>query len=197
MAGRTGYPLEWFVEPVDESFKCGICKQVIRDRTVTPCGHVYCFQCISSWAGLYGVCPERCGEVELHSLSCPGPLDTISQFISGLSVHCQNRPAGCRIQIRLAEKCKHEQICPHRRPRDPTVLGKLLPKFSLSQQDLTRVNSSCSLSQDRNFKILHKRSESASALRIHTAPSSTASVCRPAAMPVAMVSNQHLFCMHS
>lgn len=198
MAGKTGYPLEWFVEPVKDSFKCGICKQVIRDPAVTPCGHVYCCQCISSWAGQYGVCPERCREVELHSLSCP--LNSISQLISGLFVHCQNRPAGCRTEVRLAEKRLHELTCPYGHRR--AVLGKLLPKFSLSQQDLTRVSSSA-VSQDRNFKIQHKRSDSASGLRIHSLPRrspSTASVCKPAtafahpAMPVAMVSNQHLTC---
>ena len=198
MAGSYGYPLEWFAKPVADRFKCGICKQVIRDPAVTPCGHIYCSQCISTWAKHYGVCPERCREVETNSLRCPL---NIGKLISGLTVHCKNRPAGCRIQTKLAEKSQHEQICSYSRPKSRKAgLGKLLPKFSLSQQDLRL--TSISSGQDRSFK--HQRSESASGLQIHTLPRrspsrspSTASSAlskstHNSAMPVAMVSNQHL-----
>lgn len=195
MAGSNGYPLEWFAKPVADRFKCGICKQVIRDPAVTPCGHIYCAQCISSWAKHYGVCPERCREVETNSLSCP--LNEMGKFISGLAVYCKNRPAGCRVQIKLAEKNQHEQVCSYSRPKR-VGLGKLLPKFSLSQQDLRLASP---LLQDRGFK--QQRTESTSGLQIHTLPrrspstasSAVSSVHRPAghcAMPVAMVSNQHL-----
>lgn len=190
MAVRNGYPLEWFVEPVSDNLKCGICSLVLRDPTITKCGHVYCALCISSWAGYYGVCPERCIEVEVDSLSCPLHL---SKLVSGLAVNCKNSPAGCRIQISLAEKRRHEQICSHSHSyscRSRSGLGKLLPKLSLSQQDLSP-----------HRKVLHQRTKSsgsASALRINIipkrSPSSVSVLGRSAAatahcaMPVAMVS---------
>lgn len=198
---RNGYPLEWFTGPIDEGFKCGICSLVLRDPTITKCGHVYCARCISSWAGYYGVCPECCRQVELDSLSCPLELSTI---VSGLAVRCKNRPAGCKAQIRLAEKHLHEQICSYRIRRTRSGLGKLLPNFSLSQQDLS------SVFKDRNCKIQHKRSKSSSGpgslLRVSSntvprrSPSSVSAVFRPGAvsarceMPVAMVSEYGSSC---
>lgn len=185
---RNGYPLEWFADVIAERFKCGICSQVLRDPTITKCGHIYCARCISSWAGYYGVCPERCGTVELDSLICPLELSII---ISGLSVRCKNRPEGCKAQIKLAEKPLHEQICPFRirRTRSALGLGRLLPKLSLSQQDLS------SVIEDRPCNIQHKRSKSSSLLRVaiprRTPSSVSAALFRPAArceMPVAMVS---------
>jgi hypothetical protein len=183
--------MEWFVEPVRENLKCGICKEVIREPRETPCGHIYCAQCISSWAGYYGICPERCREVS--QLSLRSPINDVGKFISGLAVNCKFWPAGCRAQIKLAEKYQHEQICAYR-PKSPTGLRKFRAKFSLSQQDLTGVNRS---SSESNFKI--HRQHSALGYRVHSLPRrspsvSAIAVCRQGAvsMPVAMVSNQHL-----
>lgn len=181
-----GYPLEWFAGPVDDSFKCGICCQVLRDPTATKCGHVYCARCISSWVSYYGVCPERCREMEVDSLKRTLHLD---KLISGLAVCCKNK--SCRMQPNLAEKHMHEQSCPHR-----STLKKLL-KFS-SQLDLR--------AEDSKFRVHHKRSRSsggsASTTRINAIARrspSAAALCRPSAldlsrapgpcaMPVAMVS---------
>lgn len=187
----AGYPVQWFVGDIDESLKCGICSNVLKDPTVTKCGHIYCGRCIVSWAGYYGVCPERCMQVDLDSLQCLTHMDL---FISGLLVHCKNRAAGCRLQIKLAEKYQHEQACPHRATGSTAAgrqgLRKLLP--SLSQQDL----------QGLKHKGHHKRTKSSgssSAAAIHLVPtvkrtpSSISAFFRPSAsrsraMPVAMVS---------
>ena len=182
----AGYPVQWFIGDIDESLKCGICSHVLRDPTVTKCGHIYCGRCIVSWAGYYGVCPERCMEVDIDSLQS---LTHMELFISGLLVHCKNRPAGCRLQIKLAEKHQHDLVCPYR-GAGRQGLRKLLP--SLSHQDL----------QGPRHKGHHKRtksSESSSAAAIHhnptvkRTPSSVSAFFRPSApgsraMPVAMVS---------
>lgn len=188
----AGYPVEWFAQTVDESYKCGICCQVLRDPTTTKCGHIYCSRCISSWVSYHGVCPERCRELEVDSLK---PM-RVGNLISGLAVHCKNKSIGCRVQVSLAEKHLHEDSCAYSRP---TGLRRLLSKFSLSQQDLSKYN------------VNHKRTNSSgvgSSSRINPiaktckrSPSSAAALCRPStAMPVVMVSselaailaNQHL-----
>lgn len=187
MATECGYPLEWFAQSVDESYKCGICCQVLRDPTTTKCGHVYCSQCISSWVNYYSVCPERCGELEVDSLR---RIEHMDHLISGLAVHCKNKSIGCGAQVSLAEKHLHEESCAYSRA---TGLRRLLSKFSLSQQDLT---------DDRKYKVNHKRTKSSgggSSSRINQtckrSPSSAAAFCRPStavppshAMPVVMVS---------
>lgn len=178
----AGYPVQWFVGDIDESLKCGICSHVLRDPTVTKCGHIYCGKCVVSWAGYYGVCPERCMEVDLDSLQCLTHMDL---FISGLLVHCINRPAGCRLQIKLAEKCQHDQVCPYRSTRHHEGLRKLLP--SLSHQDLQ------GLTHKGHHHKRTKSSGSSSAAAIHpvsrpTVKRTPSSVSAFFPMPVAMVS---------
>lgn len=183
---NCGYPLEWFAQPVDESLKCGICCQIMRCPTATKCGHIYCAQCISSWVGYYGVCPERCREVEMGSLKRRKHMD---QLISGLAVYCKNKTAGCPVQVSLAEKQHHEQQVCRYRSSASSGLRKLLPKFSLSQQNLFT---------ERKHKAHHKRTSSSgfssrdllhavSKIKIQRSPSAAA-FCNPAPMPVAMVS---------
>ena len=194
-ARECGYPLEWFAETVPERYRCGICSLVLRYPTATPCGHLYCSRCISSWVSCYGVCPERCRELEADSLK--QAID-IGHFVSGLKVRCINRPAGCKVLVSLSEKSHHEQSCAN---AHPSGFRRLLTKFSRSQLDLS--------GEDRKFKVVkirHKRTKSSGgSSRINAAstakacrrsPSSAAALCRPStavpfssrAMPIAMVS---------
>lgn len=188
---ECGYPLEWFAQSVDEKFKCGICSRVMRDPTATRCGHIYCSRCIAAWVNYYGVCPEKCREVQLQSLR---PSQLVAKLISGLQVNCKNKTAGCRARPILAEKEQHEHACPYR-----PSLNKLFSsiKLSLSQQDLVGEPS----------KGNHKRTNSSGVLPSSTSrirsvakrsPSSAAAFCRKPslqAMPVAMVSKESARCL--
>ncbi len=108
---NSGYPLEWFAEQVDEYLKCGICNKVMINPRATSCGHVYCKDCLQSWIEYYGVCPERCGEVELQQLT--SPLH-IQKRISGLLVRCKYVRCGCNVKVALIDKASHEVLCLHR-----------------------------------------------------------------------------------
>lgn len=104
-----GYPPDWFAEPVDDYLKCGICSKVLRSPRVTTCGHVYCKQCILPWIEQYGVCPNRCGELDSRQLSKAVHFE--KRIISGLLTKCKYSDFGCRAQIPLADKHRHEKSC--------------------------------------------------------------------------------------
>lgn len=105
---ELGYPLEWFVESIDAYLTCGICCNVLRDPLATECGHVYCTICIQSWIEIYGVCPERCGEVDVESLR---RVDYLDKKISCLHTLCKYYKAGCKVSIQFFEKESHERQC--------------------------------------------------------------------------------------
>jgi len=197
MAATSGYPLEWFVEELDDKFKCGICFKVLKDPTATSCGHVYCGRCILTWVNYYGVCPRRCSELEVDALQ---PTRHLADLISGLAVQCKNKSSGCRVQPRLVEKHAHEQSCPYRSPSAGSRAGlRKLLKTSVSQLDLTR-----------EFRTPHHKRTRSSATIVTAAtitgpgkavakrsPSSAAALCRTSsalsktagtrAMPAVMV----------
>ncbi|XP_041959983.1 NACHT, LRR and PYD domains-containing protein 12-like isoform X2 [Alosa sapidissima] len=59
--------------------RCGVCDRVLRDPVITPCGHSFCRQCISSYweqPGLPGdqVCPQ-CGKTCRTQPPLQPPLD--------------------------------------------------------------------------------------------------------------------------
>ena len=105
----SGYPRDVFVEPVDDYLLCKLCGNVLRNPRTTPCGHVFCQGCIERWVKEYGVCPQRCRELEPQHLTWAVHIDT---RISGLKTRCQNYNFGCIVQVALCEKQKHELACP-------------------------------------------------------------------------------------
>ena len=107
---ESGYPRDIFVEPIDEYLLCKLCGNVMRNPRATPCGHVYCRGCIERWLSRYGVCPQRCRELEAEGLSWAVHIET---RISGLKARCQNSGSGCIVQVPLCEKKKHELACPY------------------------------------------------------------------------------------
>ena len=109
MEMESGYPREIFVEPIDSYLLCSVCDRVLRSPRATPCGHVFCCGCIERWVSEFGVCPQRCRELEPRALTRAVHIET---RISGLRVRCQNYNSGCIVQLPLREKHKHEQSCP-------------------------------------------------------------------------------------
>ncbi len=108
---NSGYPLEWFAEQVEDYLKCGVCNKVMHNPCATNCGHVFCKDCLQSWIEYYGVCPNRCGEVELQQVTRPLHIE---KRISGLLVRCKYVRLGCNIKLALLDKTKHEINCLHR-----------------------------------------------------------------------------------
>ena len=116
LSSERGYPLQWFADAqsVDDYLKCGICSNVLREPRATRCGHVFCESCLLGWIDAYGICPQRCGEVEADQMK---RALHIEKRISGLLTLCKYQQYGCSVQVPLADKALHESTCPYNKPR--------------------------------------------------------------------------------
>lgn len=141
----NGYPLEWFVEPIDAHLFCGVCDSVLKDPRATTCGHVFCRKCIHAWIDEYGVCPSRCGEVEVDTLT---RSSRIEKKISCLLTGCRYTKVGCKAILQLADKELHERNCHY--SKKLSLLGKARSfpffNFSLSQPEESSLHHSKSTS---------------------------------------------------
>ena len=135
MMTNSGYPLEWFAEPIDAYLVCGICGNVLKDPRATACGHVFCRKCIHAWIDEYGVCPARCGEVEVEALHRASHID---KQISCLITSCKYTKVGCKAILKLADKELHELTCHY--SKKLSIFGKTrsfsIFNFSLSQPEV-------------------------------------------------------------
>ena len=116
LSSDNGYPLQWFADcqSVDDYLKCGICGNVLKDPRATRCGHVFCQSCLLGWIDAYGICPQRCGEVEVDQMK---RALHIEKRISGLLTLCKYQQSGCTVQVPLVDKAVHESNCPYNRSR--------------------------------------------------------------------------------
>lgn len=104
----VGYPTVQFLDLIDRSHSCGLCRQVLRGPVSTKCCHVFCFGCLRNWLDRYGLCPLGCKAVDVSELSA---ATDIEEEISRLFVKCTNWKAGCTKIMKLAELNEHEFDC--------------------------------------------------------------------------------------
>ena len=104
----SGYPLDWFAETVENELVCEICGKVLHFPRATPCGHIFCLRCAEFWIEYYGICPKRCGEIDMDGLR---KEPRVEKRIMSLYVNCKYSVYGCKTQPTLADKQKHEKKC--------------------------------------------------------------------------------------
>lgn len=80
---------QWkFSDRVDPNLICSVCREVFENPVRTPCGHVFCRQCVSEWLSFGNDnCPE-CRKV-LKEIDV-SPDRIIASLIGNLVVHCRN-----------------------------------------------------------------------------------------------------------
>lgn len=107
----SGFPIDWFCETVPEDLICEICGKVLNAPKETRCGHNFCQRCLEFWIEYYGICPKRCGEIDLESIKKENKLE---KRIMSLPVYCKYKQHGCESIVLLADKQRHEKKCPVR-----------------------------------------------------------------------------------
>lgn len=163
----SGYPLDWFSEPVQSELICEICGKVLHSPRATPCGHTFCLRCVEFWIEYYGICPKRCGEIDLDGLRREPQVE---KSVMSLFVHCKYSVYGCKVQPTLAEKQKHEKKCIYKSKLDKSPLHSAVVKLSETGKPL-------SLSQDTYVEMAsvagnRARAGSVESSRINLHPSS-------------------------
>lgn len=129
----SGFPLDWFCELPSSDVICEICGKVLNSPRATGCGHSFCQRCLEFWIEYYGICPKRCGEIDLESLKKESRLE---KKVMSLLVTCKYSRNGCKVQITLAEKQKHEMKCSYKPKTDKSPLNHTTDrKTSVGSQD--------------------------------------------------------------
>ncbi|XP_072036556.1 peroxisome biogenesis factor 10-like [Amphiura filiformis] len=57
-------------EPCDSSLRCSLCLERRKNTTATPCGHLYCWQCIMDWCSTKPECPLCRDKFQISRLIC-------------------------------------------------------------------------------------------------------------------------------
>ena len=116
----AGYPTALFLDLIDRSHNCGLCRQVLRGPVSTKCGHVFCFGCLRNWLARYGLCPLGCSAVDVSELRA---ATEIEEEISRLFVKCTNWKAGCTKIMKLSELNEHQFDCNYSSDAKKVMVG--------------------------------------------------------------------------
>ncbi|XP_040030069.2 ligand of Numb protein X 2b [Gasterosteus aculeatus] len=96
-------------DEVDDELICHICLQPLLKPMDTPCGHTYCFHCLSNFLKEQDFCPVDRLRLQLHqcrpsSLLVRNLLDKLSVACPH-SAECQQQMQRCELQPHLHNRC--------------------------------------------------------------------------------------------
>lgn len=94
-----------YQDEVDDELVCHICLQPLLRPMDTPCGHTYCFHCLSNFLKEQDFCPVDRQRLQLHqcrpsSLLVRNLLDKLS-VVCPHSSECQQQMQRCELQPHL------------------------------------------------------------------------------------------------
>ncbi|KAI1898091.1 hypothetical protein AGOR_G00068770 [Albula goreensis] len=98
-----------YQDEVDDELVCHICLQPLLKPMDTPCGHTYCFHCLSSFLREQDFCPVDRQRLQLHQ--CRASSLLVRNLLDKLSVacpfhaHCQQLMQRCELQPHLHNRC--------------------------------------------------------------------------------------------
>ncbi|XP_029586027.1 ligand of Numb protein X 2b [Salmo trutta] len=98
-----------YQDEVDDELVCHICLQPLLHPMDTPCGHTYCFQCLSSFLKEQDFCPVDRQQLQLHhcrpsSLLVKNLLDKLT-VLCPHQAECQQQMQRCELQPHLHNRC--------------------------------------------------------------------------------------------
>ncbi|KAM4621605.1 ligand of Numb protein X 2b isoform 1-T2 [Polymixia lowei] len=98
-----------YQDDVDDELVCHICLQPLLRPMDTPCGHTYCFHCLSSFLKEQDFCPVDRQRLQLHqcrpsSLLVRNLLDKLT-VLCPHSAECQQQMQRCELQPHLHNRC--------------------------------------------------------------------------------------------
>uniref|UniRef100_A0A8D0DQ14 RING-type domain-containing protein n=1 Tax=Salvator merianae TaxID=96440 RepID=A0A8D0DQ14_SALMN len=64
-------------EPLEPSLQCQPCGQMLDEPLSTPCGHVFCANCLLPWAARRRHCPLRCQLISRQEVRRVLPLRSL------------------------------------------------------------------------------------------------------------------------
>ena len=125
-----GFDVDRFLEPVDDDLKCGICFGVLEDPLATPCGHVYCAQCIVQWTAESGTCPLTCEQISVDDLKKILPLTSL---IAKQNIRCENFRCGCPAILKVEDIHSHLLKCKYAKAKN-TSGGRIMDRRANSPE---------------------------------------------------------------
>ncbi|XP_037531693.1 ligand of Numb protein X 2b [Nematolebias whitei] len=98
-----------YQDDVDDELVCHICLQPLLKPMDTPCGHTYCFYCLSNFLKEQDFCPVDRQRLQLHqcrpsSLLVRNLLDKLTVMCPH-SAECQQQMQRCELQPHLHNRC--------------------------------------------------------------------------------------------
>ncbi|XP_038849787.1 ligand of Numb protein X 2b [Salvelinus namaycush] len=98
-----------YQDEVDDELVCHICLQPLLQPMDTPCGHTYCFQCLSSFLKEQDFCPVDRQQLQMHhcrpsSLLVRNLLDKLT-VLCPHQAECQQQMQRCELQPHLHNRC--------------------------------------------------------------------------------------------
>ncbi|KAI3351645.1 hypothetical protein L3Q82_020475 [Scortum barcoo] len=98
-----------YQDEVDDELVCHICLQPLLKPMDTPCGHTYCFHCLSNFLKDKDFCPVDRQRLQLQqcrpsSLLVRNLLDKLT-VLCPHSVECQQQMQRCELQPHLHNRC--------------------------------------------------------------------------------------------
>ncbi|KAM3178270.1 hypothetical protein ACTXT7_002910 [Hymenolepis weldensis] len=110
---------------------CVICSEVFKNPYRAPCGHSYCYMCITKWMETAKICPVDRKCISLKQMHHDFILESI---IGDYTVACPWRASGCSYVGPLCQLDSHKKVC----VMNPDLLPEVLrarEKESIKQRN--------------------------------------------------------------
>lgn len=85
---EEGFPLGLFVNELDDTYHCSICRDILNDPVQCRSGHLFCRNCIKQWLAKHPNCPTCRESLSVNTLS---DSLAIKSQINSKVVHCKTK----------------------------------------------------------------------------------------------------------